>query len=194
MAFKDPRRYWRKVNELMGKVKAEMPTDLCYKGKALDGRNVDGAWADMFLKQEPIPVEPQEEKWVKNAITTYWNLTERHWDPHLDRAIQMDEVLKAIKKAPNAKAVGIDEIPMDLVKKGGPGIQIALTNLFRQAYDEEDVPDDWRRGVVVPIPKTGDNRQIENYRGITLLSTVVKTYVSILNKRLSKWMEQMGCW
>ena len=52
------------------------------------------------------------------------------------------------------------------------GIKEAVTMLFQRAFREEDVPDDWRSGVVVPIPKAGDTRQIENYRGIRLLSTI----------------------
>ena len=32
--------------------------------------------------------------------------------------------------------------------------------------------------MVVPIPKTGDSRCIENYRGITLLSTVGKAFMT----------------
>ena len=72
------------------------------------------------------------------------------------------------------------------------GIKEAVTMLFQRAFREEDVPDDWRSGVVVPIPKAGDTRQIENYRGITLLSTIGKTFVAILNRRLTGWLETRG--
>jgi hypothetical protein len=90
---------------------------------------------------------------------------------------------------PKRKAVGIDAIPVELVKEGGAGIKEALSKVFKKAFADEEVPSDWRRGVVVPIPKGGDARNMENYRGITLLSTVGKTFVSILNRRLTKWLE-----
>ena len=42
---------------------------------------------------------------------------------------------------------------------------------------------------MIPIPKAGDSRCIENYKGITLLSTVGKAFMTILNSRLAKWLE-----
>ena len=44
---------------------------------------------------------------------------------------------------------------------------------------EERVPKDWARGGIV-----------DNYRGITLLSVVGKLYTSILNNRISSWLER----
>ena len=37
--------------------------------------------------------------------------------------------------------------------------------------------------------KKGDIGNVENYRGITLLSVVGKLFTSILNKRLNDWAE-----
>ena len=36
----------------------------------------------------------------------------------------------------------------------------------------EEVPNEWRQGIVVPLHKDGDERDPMNYRGITLLSIV----------------------
>ena len=38
----------------------------------------------------------------------------------------------------------------------------------------EEVPNEWRQGIVVPLHKDGDERNPMNYRGITLLSIVGK--------------------
>ena len=79
---------------------------------------------------------------------------------------------------------------MDLVKEGGEAIREALGQVFQEVWEKEEIAGDWKRGVVVPIPKSGDPHAIENYSGIiTLRSTVGKTFVSILNKRVSRWLE-----
>ena len=44
--------------------------------------------------------------------------------------------------------------------------------------------------MIVPIFKDGDKQNVDNYRGITLLSVVGKLYTSILNSRISTWIER----
>jgi len=57
-------------------------------------------------------------------------------------------------------------------------------------WREERTPVDWERGIIVPIYKGGEKDNVDNYRGITLLSVVGKLYTSILNNRISKWLEK----
>ena len=38
--------------------------------------------------------------------------------------------------------------------------------------------------------KEGEKRDVNNYRGITLLSVLGKLYTSILNNRISEWLEK----
>src|SRR3984957_4564941 len=66
----------------------------------------------------------------------------------------------------------------------------SLLLLFKIMWEEERVPKDWARGVIVPIYKEGDRENVDNYRGITLLSVVGKLYMSILNNRVSRWVER----
>jgi hypothetical protein len=57
-------------------------------------------------------------------------------------------------------------------------------------WREERIPVDWVRGIIVPIYKDGEKQNVDNYRGITLLSVVGKLYASILNNRISSWLEK----
>ena len=45
-------------------------------------------------------------------------------------------------------------------------------------------------GLISPIYKKGDKNNVDNYRGITLLSCVGKLFTSILNNRINKWAEE----
>ena len=44
--------------------------------------------------------------------------------------------------------------------------------------------------MIVPLYKGGERKNVDNYRGITLLSVVGKLYTSILNNRISEWLEE----
>ena len=52
---RDPRKYWRQIQDLMGKPKGDTPTGVYYKGKQLEQEETLQAWADMFLKQNLSP-------------------------------------------------------------------------------------------------------------------------------------------
>jgi hypothetical protein len=49
---------------------------------------------------------------------------------------------------------------------------------------------DWREGVICPIFKKGEKNRAENYRGITLLNTGYKLYVSVLSGRIKREIEE----
>ena len=50
-------------------------------------------------------------------------------------------------------------------------------------------PDVWSKGIIVPIYKKGDKTNPDNYRGITLLSCLGKLFTSIINDRITKFVE-----
>jgi hypothetical protein len=50
-------------------------------------------------------------------------------------------------------------------------------------------PEEWHKGIIIPLFKKGDPENPGNYRGITLLSCVSKLYTHILNARLTNWAE-----
>eukprot|EP00456_Euglypha_rotunda_P002259 TRINITY_DN1043_c0_g1_i22.p1 TRINITY_DN1043_c0_g1~~TRINITY_DN1043_c0_g1_i22.p1 ORF type:complete len:190 (+),score=3.25 TRINITY_DN1043_c0_g1_i22:121-690(+) len=102
----------------------------------------------------------------------------------------MVEVVKALKRAGNGKAAGDDGCMNELLKEGGEGMKEALLVLFQKIWQEEKIPVDWARGVIVPIYKDGDRKNVDNYRGITLLSVVGKLYSSILTTRITNWLEE----
>ncbi|KAH0818138.1 hypothetical protein GEV33_004653 [Tenebrio molitor] len=54
----------------------------------------------------------------------------------------------------------------------------------------EGFPVDWRESVICPIFKKGEKNRAENYRGITLLNTGYKLYVSVLSGRIKREIEE----
>ena len=45
-------------------------------------------------------------------------------------------------------------------------------------------------GIIVPLFKKDNPLDVNNYRGITLVSCFSKLFTSIINKRITKWSEQ----
>ena len=79
------------------------------------------------------------------------------------------------------KAVGPDELPVEVWKcMGKMGIKF-LTRLFNKLLLGEQIPEEWRRSVLIPINKNeGDSQCCRSYRGIKLMSYTVKIWKRII--------------
>ena len=57
-----------------------------------------------------------------------------------------------------------------MLKAGGDVITETLTEIFKEIWEEEEIPVDWKTGLIVKLPKKGNLSLCKHLRGITLLS------------------------
>jgi hypothetical protein len=112
----------------------------------------------------------------------------------LSGTIEESEVTKAVKLLKDGKAVGVDSVPIELVKLGGRTLVRLLCRVLNLFLRYECTPAEWSRGEVTPLLKQPllDRRDPQSYRPITLLTHLSKVYTSIINTRLSRWCEERG--
>jgi len=65
-----------------------------------------------------------------------------------------------------------------------------LLVLFNNFFELVYFPKAWSVGFVVPLQKKGSLNNENNYRGITLLSTIGKLFSRVLNNRLNSWADK----
>ncbi|OMH82745.1 LINE-1 retrotransposable element ORF2 protein [Zancudomyces culisetae] len=58
--------------------------------------------------------------------------------------------------------------------------------MVSRIFDKEEIPTKWSTSIVVPVPKKGDLTDPNNYRGISLIPTMVKLVAKIVATRLNK--------
>ena len=63
--------------------------------------------------------------------------------------------------------------------------------IFNKILDTGVMPSEWLVGTIVPLYK-GDIQDVNNYRGITLLSCMGKLFTSILNERLNEYSNTLS--
>ena len=61
--------------------------------------------------------------------------------------------------------------------------------IFNLIFSTGLFPDTWSQSLIIPIHKKGDKMNPDNYRGITLLSCFGKLFTSIINDRITKFVE-----
>ncbi|XP_052562748.1 uncharacterized protein LOC128092589 [Culex pipiens pallens] len=98
----------------------------------------------------------------------------------------MREVKDAIKKLKNNKAAGKDGIGAELIKMGPNKLVACLQRLIVKDWDTEQLPEEWKEGVICPLYKKRDKLEFENYRAITILNAAYKVLSQIIFCRLSE--------
>lgn len=54
------------------------------------------------------------------------------------------------------------------------------------------LPEDWRKGLIVPLYKRGDTESVKNYRGVSLLCSAYKIYTEVIRNRMENEVEKKG--
>jgi hypothetical protein len=97
------------------------------------------------------------------------------------------EVEIAIEKLKSYKSPGADQIPSELIKAGGEILHSEICRLICSTWIKEELPQQWKLPIIVPIHKKVYKTDCNNYRGISLLSTAYKILSNILLTRLTPY-------
>ena len=97
----------------------------------------------------------------------------------------------AIEKLKNHKSPGIDQIPGELIKAGGRTICCAIHKLIISIWNKEELPEEWKESIIVPIHKKRNKTDCNNDRGISLLPNMYKILSNILLSRLIPHAEEV---
>jgi hypothetical protein len=66
------------------------------------------------------------------------------------------EVEIAIAKLKKYKSPGSDQIPAELIQAGGEMLLSESQKLINSAWNKEELPDQWKESIIVPVHKKGD--------------------------------------
>ncbi|CAF1621865.1 unnamed protein product, partial [Adineta ricciae] len=103
--------------------------------------------------------------------------------------ILYSEVENAINKLKKNKSPGNDEITAEMLQAGGESLIRKIHELCNRAWNEENIPEEWGRSILIPIPKKGDLSQCSNYRTISLINHTGKVLLMVLLNRLKHQLD-----
>ena len=83
------------------------------------------------------------------------NLQQGSQLPIKDRWNLQGWIKSAIKSLKIGKVAGVDNIPPEAIRVGGEVSIEALHSLLNKIWRQEEIPDEWRKGLLVKLPKKG---------------------------------------
>ena len=130
------------------------------------------------LEAVEISLETVEAVW-RQRLTGVW----RQWRQSGDR-----DLLEAVVKGKNNKAVGLDNIANELLKN--EAVVKLLHCLFCTCFELCMIPNVWHKAVIHLIPKEKkDLIDPLQYQGLALQSCIFKIFCYILNSRVVKFAD-----
>ncbi len=93
--------------------------------------------------------------------------------------VSVDKVLHSFHALSSSKAIGVDKIPIKVLKLSIAIIAPSMTKLFNYAIQNGVFPRDWKKG-----PKN----VLDNYRPISILPAISKVFESILYEQLHGYL------
>ena len=84
----------------------------------------------------------------------------------------------------------LDEIQAELFKSLKDNAIKIWHSLCRQIWKTQQWPQDWKRSVLIPIPKKGSTKERANHRMIAITSHASKVMLKILHARLQHYAKQ----
>ena len=190
--------FWREVKNLGPKRVTEIPLEVYNKAGGISNNlnDVLDCWKFEFEKlyrNDSCVLDSAILEHVKlDNYLAELNMKDPLYtsDYYLNYPLTFNEIKRCVMKAKSNKSTGTDMIPNEILKFDCV-IQV-LYDLFNICFDYGIIPDKWSESIISPIIKSNnsDPRKPENYRGISLLSSIAKVYGSVLNNRLMKYLDK----
>ena len=177
------KKLWQTINKISGKTNDKS----CIISYIKDGNttitdptgisNHFGSYFSNVGKRFADKIPP-----ASKPITDYLNMISMNKQSIFFEPTTPQEVMKLIKHLPNKKSSGYDQIDNILLKEISPVISDIRCDLFNESMALGIFPEHFKLAEVVPLHKGKSREIVNNYRPISLLTTISKILEKLVYK------------
>ena len=100
------------------------------------------------------------------------------------------DITKVTKNLKNTKAIGYDNIPVSIIKQNSEYIIPCIREIINESFTSGTVSANIKISKITPIHKTGDKKDYNNYRPISILPVFDKIITKIVNNQLMEYLSK----
>ena len=124
----------------------------------------------------------------------HWNMVypiSRPAIPECTLDLTWSEIVSVLTTLRKGKSSGNDGVPSEVYKslvldpECVTPMSIAIYSLLSKVYTSGDIPKEWDHSILVPVPKKGDPRNVDSYRPIALINTLLKILCKVVANRIN---------
>ena len=187
---KNPSKFWKELNELLGrtgKTKPELILNHHVTGEEIKGADVPeyinsfftGIGESLFNSLGNKPVVSNVNKPSSNR-----------YKPTNDTMVCYSKIIKLLNDIDVHKSSGVDNISAAVMKDALLIMAPQLTSLINDCLHGIAFPKAWSSATVIPLPKSGNDREIGNWRPISLLPMPSKIMERVVYEEIYNRLEE----
>jgi hypothetical protein len=119
-------------------------------------------YSDASLSDMPPPIYPRSKQ------------------VQLDIDFSFQSVFNYLKNVPSKTSVSGEKIPQIVLRKCALPLAWPLSIIFQESYNSGILPSQWKDSTIVPVFKKGSRSDPQNYRPISLTSTICRVMEKML--------------
>ena len=185
----DSESFWRSVKKILPDAKLKsIPTCIKAEVKIItDKQSISELFNSFFT---PVVNKLFESFRYARPVfksTTEDLFTKKHFE---FTAVDKPFVLKQLKCLKLKNATGIDGLPARLLKDSAVVIADRVTHLLNLSIKSGTVPSEWKQAKVVPLFKSGNKDDLDNYRPISILPILSKILEKAVFHQLHSYLSK----
>jgi len=179
----NPKKTWQTLNEILGKTKkSDTVENICVGGENVsEPRDIANHFNEFFtsvgkrISESVSPISTPPEEFVNYG---------RHIPDMRLTNTTPEHVMKIIRKFQPKPSTDVHGVSTKMIKFIGPEIAFPLSHIFNLSLLTGNFPTKLKQCKVVPIFKAGNHLDCDNYRPISLLSSISKILEKIVSEKL----------
>jgi Reverse transcriptase (RNA-dependent DNA polymerase) len=185
---KNPKKLWSVLREVStGKLEKASIDKLYVNGNVTSDKQVIANNFNQFfstvgneISESVQHIDKSPESYMTNDV----NVPQLNFD-----VITPGQIIETIKSFESKTSCDIDGISIKILKFVATEISIPLSHIFNLSLSSGTFPEKLKKSRIVPIFKAGDPKLCDNYRPISLLSSLSKILEKIVQIRLVNHLE-----
>ena len=190
----DIKKTWKLINQTINKCDIKsFPNLLIMDNKQIsDPVEICNAFNNSFISTINDLVKTEFKSITPNNINSQTTTFISNPNSFFMMSTDENEIKNIVKKLKNSSCAGDDNISNSLLKHIIPSIATPLSMCINLSLNTGVFPNQLKTSKVIPIFKGGDRNSVDNYRPISLISSLSKVMEKIVYTRMIHFADQNG--
>ena len=191
----DPKSFWKEINTNLGfGKKSGNPTAITIMDE--NDNKVEGRESANAFNAHYVTVGKKLADNLAPAQQTAGQPTPcplpLPYRPMTFRFVTVKEVTSLIKSLKNSKPSGVPSLKTSILKDALIILIVEFTFIINECLDKSYIPDNWKKGIISPIPKINKCTSPIDFRPITVLPAASKVLERAVYNQLVYFLESNG--